>query len=160
MKIRRARVDDADRISELLSALTRRHVVPDMTAAGARYFLSELAAERMRERLASDFAFHVAESGDRMTGVVAMSSPTHVYYLFVDTPFHRRGLARRLLLEATAEWRASGGQAPLTVNASPYAVAAYRRLGFEPAGGRAERNGVPFYPMRMTSPERMAGPPG
>lgn len=156
MIIRRAAVEDAERISRLLRELTVRYVLPDISEAGGRYYLAELASDRMRRRLESDFVFHVAESGDDLAGVVAMSSPTHVYYLYVDTRFQRQGLARRLLIEATTGWRASGGEQPLTVSSSPYAVAVYRRLGFQATGGRQEKNGVAYLPMQLTRPDALA----
>ncbi|RFF27458.1 MULTISPECIES: GNAT family N-acetyltransferase [unclassified Wenzhouxiangella] len=151
--IRRAVVGDAGAISQLLTELTRRYVLPDLSEAGGRFFLAELAPERMLERFESGFEFHVAETDRALAGVVAMSTPTHVYYLFVDTPFQRRGLARQLLFEATNPWRESPAPAPLTVNASRYATEAYRKMGFGATAGQQEKHGVAYYPMQIPGPE-------
>lgn len=79
MKIRRARIDDADPISRLLIDLSRCYVVPDLSEAGGKYCLDELATEKMRERMRSGFAFHVAECDEELAGVVAMSSSTRPF---------------------------------------------------------------------------------
>lgn len=159
MKIRPARAKEAEAISRLLTDISRRYVLPDLSDEGGRFFLGDLSADKMSERMVSGFTFHVAEADGRLAGVAAMSSPTHLYYLFVDTPFQRQGLARRLLFEVTSAWRESGDREPLTVNASRYAVPAYRRLGFEPRGGWQEKHGVAYFPMQMADPDRMTAPP-
>ena len=151
--IRRADLDDAETISHLLIAVSERYVLPDLSETGAQHFLGELKVETIREKLRSGFVFHVAEADGTLAGVAAMSSTTHLYFLFVDTPFQRRGLARRLLFEATADWRAADTTEPLKVNASRFAVPAYRRLGFEPAGEREVRHGVAYYPMQKKHPD-------
>ncbi len=151
--IRRAVVGDAEAISQLLIEISQRYVLPDLSEAGGRFFLAELAPARMIERFESGFEFHIAESDRALAGVVAMSKPTHVYYLFVDKALQRRGLARQLLFEATKPWRESPSPEPLTVNASRYAIEAYRKMGFRATAGRQEKHGVAYYPMAIPGPE-------
>lgn len=153
MKIRRAHRSEAEAISCLLTDLSKRYVLPDLSEEGRRFFLEDLAAEKIRARMNSGFEFFVAEAEDAIAGVAATSSPTHLFYLFVDTPYQRQGLARQLLLKASASWRQSTSSQPLTVNASRYAEPAYRRLGFRPTGDRQVKHGVSYYPMAIPTPD-------
>jgi GNAT superfamily N-acetyltransferase len=71
----------------------------------------------------------------------------HVCLLFVTKEYHLRGIARRLF-EAAKKTCASSGANEITVNSSPYAVEAYRRLGFVPTDEERSMNGIRFTPMR------------
>jgi len=63
--------------------------------------------------------------------------------LFVSGKHHRRGIAGRLL-KIMIEWY----KPPvITVNSSPYAVEAYRRLGFTETGPEQLVSGIRFTPM-------------
>jgi len=147
--IRVATVADAERISRLLSALAEGFIVREFTPAGRAYFLAQLDGAAMHRRLAdADYRFYVAERRAELAGVAAVRGPGHLYYLFVAKRFQRTGLARRLW-QRVVEQRAPGGLRRFTVNASHYAVAGYRRLGFRRRGPQREINGVRFYPMAI-----------
>lgn len=150
MAIRSAIGSDAGRISALLTGLAEEFIIPAFSAEGRKQLLADFAAEEIAQRLDSaDYRFHVAETGDEIAGVVAMRGPTHLYLLFVGKPFQRSGLARRLWEVARENARSPAG--PFSVNASSYAVPAYRRLGFRLAGPAQERNGVQFQPMEWAA---------
>jgi ribosomal protein S18 acetylase RimI-like enzyme len=53
--------------------------------------------------------------------------------LFVDPPWQRRGIARRLVLDSVERARESG-HATLSVTANPHALAFYRSVGFVEVG--------------------------
>ena len=101
------------------------------------------------KRLAGDFRFYLAESASQLAGVVAIRSNTHLYCLFVDKPFKRTGLARRLWAQVKEESLKLGNDGDFTVNASNYAVAAYEKLGFRRTESTKESNGVLYNPMRF-----------
>jgi GNAT superfamily N-acetyltransferase len=118
--------------------------------------MTEFAAGAMAARLAAaDHLFHVAESSTQLAGVVALRGNSHLYLLFVDKRWQRKGLARRLW--AVARTAAPAGMRRYTVNASAYAVPAYERLGFRRTGGPHERSGVRYQPMEWLLSE--AHPP-
>ena len=83
-------------------------------------------------------------------GVVAVRDSSHLYHLFVDASFQRRGLSRLLWDHA----RAVVGEANpgyFTVNSTPYAQPVYERFGFVATGPRVETKGIAFVPMRWVA---------
>jgi len=147
--VRRATIDDAERISALLSALAEAYIVGDFSQEGREQLLANFSLAEMKQRVASDeYRFHVAEDGARLAGVVAVLGNTHLYYLFVAAAYHRRGLARMLWDRARDEaCRAGNVSARFTVKASTYAVPAYERLGFRRSGPVTDVKGVRSQPM-------------
>ena len=61
----------------------------------------------------------------------------------MDEEYHSRGIGRALfeyiMKMSSPEF--------VTVNAAPYAVEVYRRLGFSPVGGEVVENGLIYTPM-------------
>lgn len=87
--------------------------------------------------------------GALLTGVIAAKSLNHISLLFVRKQYHRKGIARKLFEQAKAVCAANGAKS-ITVNSSPYAVEAYRRLGFAATGEEQTINGIRFTPMRCS----------
>jgi GNAT superfamily N-acetyltransferase len=151
IEIRVATVDDAPRISGLLTALAEEFIVRDLSTEGRLHLLAHFGVSEIENRLkASEYRFQVAEDGAVLAGVIAVRAATHLQYLFVARSHQRTGLARRL-------WELARGDAILggnalgrfTVNASGYAVPAYERLGFRCVGPVRESNGVRFQAMEL-----------
>jgi GNAT superfamily N-acetyltransferase len=86
----------------------------------------------------------VAEIAGELAGYIAMRPPTHLFHLFVDARWHRRGVGRALWEAALVT---AGTSSDFTVNSSPYAVPVYEALGFRCDGAAQTRNGVQFQPM-------------
>ena len=73
----------------------------------------------------------VAESDAEIVGVVLIKEFWNLCSLFVAPEHQRRGLGRRLVLEAIAACRARGREGAICLNAAPNAVGFYAALGFE-----------------------------
>jgi len=151
VSIRRGTIQDAERISAFITALSEEYIVGEFSAEGRIHFLRDHTTSEVHQRLAGDFRFYLAECGTDLAGVAAIRSNTHLYYLFVGRPFHRIGLARRLWAYVKEESLALGNQGTFTVNASNYAVSAYERLGFRRTEPTREKNGVLYNPMQFLS---------
>jgi GNAT superfamily N-acetyltransferase len=149
ISIRTGTVRDAERISALVLALSVEFIVNEFNAPGRAHFLADHAPDAVRARLAGDFRFHLAEDAGSLAGVAAIRSGAHLYYLFVDKPYQRTGLAARLWTHARDEALASGNPGNFTVNASNYAIAAYEKLGFRRTQSTQEKNGVLYNPMKL-----------
>ncbi|MGM9640878.1 MAG: GNAT family N-acetyltransferase [Faecousia sp.] len=87
--------------------------------------------------------FYGAMVGGELVGVLAMRKPQHVSLFFVKADHHRRGIGRRLFEAMKEDYDLK----KFTVNASPYAVEAYRRLGFMPTDEEQVTNGIRYTPM-------------
>ncbi|HZM33787.1 MAG TPA: GNAT family N-acetyltransferase [Burkholderiales bacterium] len=149
--IRRGTIEDAERVSSLVTALSEEFIVNEFTADGRAHFLKEHSPAEVHQRLAGDFRFYLAEDGNDLAAVAAIRGNTHLYYLFVSKPYQRMGLARRLWSRVKEEAMAQGNAGVFTINASNYAVAAYERLGFRRTEPTQEKNGVLHNPMRLVS---------
>jgi ribosomal protein S18 acetylase RimI-like enzyme len=149
--IRRGTIQDAERVSSLVTALSEEFIVAEFNPEGRAHFLQEHSPAEVRKRLAGDFRFYLAEDGNDLVGVAAIRSNAHLFYLFVAKACQGTGLARRLWSRVKEDAMAQGNGGEFTVNASNYAVAAYERLGFRRTEPTQEKNGVLYNPMRLSA---------
>ena len=142
-------MQDAERISRFLAALSEEFIVGEFSAEGRTHFMGELSAAEMEKRLSGDFRFYLAENGDELAGLAAIRANGHLYYLFVARPYQGTGLAQRLWSRVQEESLALGNGGKFTANASNYAVRAYEKLGFRRTEPTREQNGVLYNPMEF-----------
>ena len=127
-------IDDAD--IPAAAALLRRaaldFILHESSPEDAAVFLAGQDAAALRGFIASGFVYHVAIVDGALAGFIGVRGASHVYGLYVDRRFHRRGIARRLWETARAAALAAMPDHPgvFTVNASNYALPWYEALGF------------------------------
>ncbi len=85
---------------------------------------------------------------DRIVGIISVRSLHHISLLFVDTDFHKKGIATALMKRCIRDVRLKG-ESYLTVNASPYAVGFYHKIGFIDLTEETEKDGIKFTPMKL-----------
>src|SRR5436190_20478191 len=146
--IRRGTIEDAERVSSLVTVLSEEFIVGEFTSEGRSYFLNEHSPAEVHKRLAGDFRFYLAEHDTDLVAVAAIRGNSHLYYLFVSKPYQGTGLARRMWSRVKEDSMSQGNGGVFTVNASDYAVAAYEALGFRRTEPTQEKNGVLYNPMR------------
>ena len=147
MKVRKAVVADVPAISALIRSLSDPFfLLPN--GQGAEIFLQSIGEPAVQGYVtAANFCYQVAESGDRLAGVIAMRDRSHLYHLFITPAFQRHGLARQLWQLAKAQALRAGNPGRFTVNSSPGAVPVYERFGFVASGSMVSQHGVLFQPM-------------
>jgi GNAT superfamily N-acetyltransferase len=156
VKIRRATIKDAQRISELAQAVALQFIVDEFNGKARALYLQELAPEVIAKRVAAkDFHFLVAEDGEALVGVAAMQDNWHLYHLFVAKGYQRGGLAGRLWQILREEALSAGLPRSFKANVPRYAIAAYTRLGFKADGAMRDEKGARFQP--MTCPAESLG---
>ena len=93
----------------------------------------------------------MAASGRTIIGVIVIRADSHIALLFVDKPYQRKGIARELVIRGIdACRRRTPNLKKITVNASPNAVAAYERIGFQCLDEEKTINGIRFVPMEFS----------
>ncbi len=122
-------------------------------AKGAELVLASMKADAIEANMeGGHFVYWVhasQQTPDAISGLIGLRNGTHLYQLFVARPHHRKGIGRRLWNHMCAHWPERWPQPEhITVNASPFGLAAYEAYGFQPTGPRKETNGVAFIPMR------------
>lgn len=82
-----------------------------------------------------------------MVGMISLRNETHISLLFVDRKYHKKGIGRMLIDYVSEYVWAEEGHSRITVNAAPYAVGFYHRVGFADTGTEQTREGVRYTPM-------------
>jgi GNAT superfamily N-acetyltransferase len=130
MLIRPLDPDDIPAAAALLRQAALEFILPESTPEGAAHFLAENGEAGLRARLAAGFVYHVAVVDGALAGFIGIRERSHVFHLFVDRRWHRRGIARRLWETGRDAALGSGHVGAFTVNASNHAVPFYEALGF------------------------------
>lgn len=90
--------------------------------------------------------FGAFENG-KIVGVISLRNETHISLLFVEAAYHKRGIGRALIKYVSEYICNEEGFERMTVNASPYAVGFYHRLGFCDLGEEETNDGIRYTPM-------------
>lgn len=132
--------------ARLTLAVFNQTVAPLMDAVGVRHFIEYASAEAWLQRQREGHRTWLARRDKRVLGVAHVRDGSHLSLLFVDTRQQRQGIARALIAALVETL----GIERLTVNASPNAVEAYRRLGFVAQGPEDKKSGIRYTPMLLT----------
>lgn len=89
----------------------------------------------------------VATDYKKIIGMIAIKNNSHIAMLFVDKNYHNQGIGKNLIREAKSEYNLNNED--LTVNASPYAIEFYKKIGFEKIEDEKEVDGIKFIPMKL-----------
>ena len=71
----------------------------------------------------------------------------HISLLFVDGIYHRRGIGRALVGHLLEQLKRDGRYDRVTVDAAPYGIEFYHRLGFADISSEQCRDGIIYTPM-------------
>jgi ribosomal protein S18 acetylase RimI-like enzyme len=148
MNIRSLTPDDIPAASALLRRAAEEFILHESTPADGAVFLAEQGEEGMRSFLAKGYVYHLAEVDGTLAGFIAIRERSHVYSLYVDSRFHRRGIARRLWGTARDAALGPGHPGAFTVNSSNHALPFYASLGFVPTAP-TQAGIVHYNPMRL-----------
>ena len=150
MKIERATIADAPRISALIRELSKPFLVSP-TGEGAESFFAAISESAIHGYVsASNFEYFIAESQGLLAGVVALRDNSHLFHLFVAEPLQGHGLGRKLWQMVEARAIQSGNPGKFTVNSSLNALPVYEKFGFVPSGPVVKTHGVAFQPMQLS----------
>ena len=145
---------DADGLGsalELVNNVFAEFVAVDYSAQGNATFAAYL--ENKYEEVASDL--HTGNKkmwgyykDNKIVGVVGTRGRTHISLMFVDSMYHRQGIATQLFNTVISDLITNPEYTEVTVNASPYAVKIYEHLGFTKTAMQQENEGILFVPMK------------
>lgn len=136
-------------VCDLVVRVFTEFVAPLYSTEGVREFLAYAAeTDQLRQRLQAGRFVLVAELQGPLVGAIEIRNYDHISLFFVDGKAQRKGIGRvlwRRAFDACLAGRPDFGR--VTVNSSPNAVEAYKRLGFETEGPEKTVNGIRFVPM-------------
>ena len=95
------------------------------------------------------YQMFVALDGEKIVGMITLRDMTHISLLFVDEKYHRQGIGRALMLYLENYLLTELQASRVTVNASPYGVDFYHRLGFRDLYPEQKKDGIIYTPMEF-----------
>ena len=117
----------------------------------AQDFFDSCSATTQRQHFhAGTHTSWVAVHDDQVIGFITILEPKHLYHLFIDAQFQRRGIAKQLWQLAWRHVQAHPEFSTwdaITVNSSITAVKVYQQFGFELLSERKDVHGLAFYAM-------------
>ncbi len=84
---------------------------------------------------------------DKMIGMISLRNRTHISLLFVDWKYHKMGVGRQLIEYVGDYVLNEEGYSRMTVNAAPYAVGFYHKVGFYDTNEEETNDGIRYTPM-------------
>ena len=133
MEIRPMSESDEPEVSRILCACYRLlGRIEDLSPEGVEFLLSKRGSLESIQRESVDQTFLVAELEQRIVGIVAVDGSV-VAKLYVDPPYHGRGIGAALFRAAEALIR-QGGYDHFTLGSSPSAVGFYQTMGASVTG--------------------------
>lgn len=120
------------------------------TAEGVRNFedfITDTTLHRMF--IMGVYQMFVALDSKQIVGMLTLRNTSHISLLFVDEKYHRRGIGRALIEYLQEYLLSETGISKITVNAAPYGVAFYHKLGFRDLRPEEEKDGIKYTPMEF-----------
>ena len=160
--IRDASPEDAPAVLQLVHASFRAHVASDWDPVAQESLLKDTSAEKLAVRIAESVIVLVFEDAGCMLGVILLPRPNLVQLCFVAPGHLGKGIGRALWEAARARIEERFPEVKtVELNSSPYAVAAYKALGFYPISEPFLRGGAVATRMACWLPGRaLARAPG
>ncbi len=140
---------EEERVLKLVKLVFDQFESREYSVEGIHEFYRYANPAAMRKRAANHLIL-VAESAGQPIGMIEIRDCTHIALLFVHPDWHRQGIASTLFRRGVDLCRQQNDSIHfVTVNASPYAVDFYQKLGFLASQPENEVRGIRFTPMTL-----------
>jgi N-acetylglutamate synthase-like GNAT family acetyltransferase len=147
--IRKATTSDSQRISELISRNAQSLLQDDFENDGLDFFLNTVNHRAIKDYMEQGFPYLVAQSDKNIVGVIAMKDCSHMFHLFVDKAYHKKGIAKKLWQAIFDHSLKNGNSGVFTLNSTSYALPVYERWGFSTTDKEQSRHGIRYTPMKF-----------
>ena len=95
------------------------------------------------------YQMFVALDGKKIVGMITLRNNSHISLLFVDGKYHRQGIGRALVEHLREYLLSETGIYRVTVNAAPYGVNFYHKIGFRDLRPEESKGGIIYTPMEF-----------
>ena len=148
--IRKANVNDASAISQLIHTVASQYVKDDfLTEIGKVKFFNATSKCSITDYIGGDYHYWVAENENEIKGVIAIRENKHIFHLFVYPDAHGKGIATTLWEKASQHALNEGNPGRFTVFSSSYAKTLYHKWGFHETRPFTIKNGIRSIPMQL-----------
>ena len=125
----------------------------DYSPEGIQNFFDFISDDNLyRAFLRGDYQMMVALDENRVIGAASIRNYNHLSLLFVDEEYHYRGIGASIMNNLCEYLKNEAGEKYMSLNAAPYAVGFYRKLGFLATAPEEEYSGI-----RVTRMEKVFG---
>ena len=146
--IRQAYPDEWDDAMSLAWRVFKQFVAKDYTPEGVGSFLDFISDSELKHMFEKgEFHLFGAYGNGQMIGMISLRNRTHISLLFIDAPYHKKGIGRQLIQYVERYVMSADEGSLITVNSSPYAVDFYHRVGFRDTGVKQCSDGIWYVPM-------------
>lgn len=153
-RVRMAQRDDWDEAMALAWRTFMQFEANDYTKEGIESFqdfVTDTTLRRMFDMGAYQL-FVATDESNKIIGMISLRNETHISLLFVDSKYHYKGVGRALMEALCSYVFNEEGYHRVTVNAAPYAMGFYHKLGFRDTEKEQMKDGIIYTPM-----EKMIG---
>jgi GNAT superfamily N-acetyltransferase len=148
MKIVKLQNRDIGKALELVWNVFQEFVAPDYSEEGTATFKKFIEYDSIIQKLdIGEMQIWGCFNNHDLVGVIATLKINHISMLFTKKEYHRQGIAKKLFQKVVHSCMLWDKKSIITVNSSPYAVEAYRHLGFKDTNIEQTLNGIRFTPM-------------
>lgn len=95
------------------------------------------------------YIVYLAMVDEKIVGIISLRSGNHISLLFVDKDYHRKGIAAALIKTVQDNLLRNTEYEKMTVNASPYGIPFYEKMGFKSTGEQTVIQGMIITPMEL-----------
>lgn len=149
-QIRKAKADDWENAMELAFRTFLKYEAMEYGPVGIRNFAEFVTDQSLKKMfLQGNYLLFVAVKEEEIIGLISLRSGNHISLLFVDEMYHRRGVGTALMKYLRAYMLFHTKQKKLTVNAAPYAIPFYHKIGFCDTGLETQKDGIIYTPMEI-----------
>lgn len=149
-QIRKAQTSEWELAMELAFRVFLKYEAMEYGPEGIRNFAEFVTDETLKKLfLQGSYLLFVAVENEKIIGLISMRSGNHISLLFVDPEYHRRGVGTSLVKYLQSYMLVNTKHQKLTVNAAPYGVPFYHRIGFKDTGYETRRDGIIYTPMEF-----------
>lgn len=150
-EILKAREDDWEDAMHLAYRVFMKYESEEYGAFGTENFLEFISCQELRKMfLIGEYQMIVAKFQGEVVGMISLRSGNHISLLFVDSAYHRCGIASQLMNAMIAYLKNENRYRDITVNASPYGIPFYKNYGFFETDQQIKKDGIIFTPMKYS----------
>ena len=147
-EIRFAEPDEWEEAMGLAWKTFLEYETADYTPEGIRSFQDFITDSGLKRMFVMGaYQMLIAFNNEKIVGMITLRNECHISLLFVDRHFHRHGIGQALIKRLADYVKAEIGGRRLTVNAAPYGVDFYHKVGFRDTGPRKQQEGIIYTPM-------------
>lgn len=148
--IQPARLDQWDDAMEMAYKVFLRFEAKDYGKEGTDNFIDFITNPKLLNMFKSGlYTLYLAMIEDKIIGLISLRSGNHISLLFVDKDYHRNGVGGELIKTMQDYLLRNTNYEKMTVNASPYGIPFYKKVGFKMIGEQTVIQGMIITPMEL-----------